>query len=275
VLGTSSAADEDFTCSAPNGPPCRWGDYAGATPDPLNDQAVWGSNQLNGPQTTDPAWLTRNFALADAAAGYARPKGASPLRASLVPAFGACTAANTTHGSPLASPSCNPPAQASGFLTVGTPDANGAGPNSIGAIQLDSIPGDPSTPTIDDADVRLSASITDVRLKADLGDYAGQLQANVGLRMTDRDNGAGEDTPATVSDLTYQFTIGCGATADTLVGGTCSVTTTADTLVPGTVKEGKRALWQLDQVRVFDGGADGVASTAPNTLFEVEGVFVP
>jgi hypothetical protein len=31
VLGVSLAADTDFSCIAPYGPPCRWGDYAGWT----------------------------------------------------------------------------------------------------------------------------------------------------------------------------------------------------------------------------------------------------
>src|SRR6266496_5252714 len=44
TLGTSSAIDQDFSCS-----PCRWGDYAGASPDPSNANVIWGSNQLNGP----------------------------------------------------------------------------------------------------------------------------------------------------------------------------------------------------------------------------------
>ena len=42
-----------------------------------------------------------------------RPKGATPLRASMVPAFKACAAPNRTHGAPLAFPSCNPPVQSS------------------------------------------------------------------------------------------------------------------------------------------------------------------
>ena len=37
--------------------------------------------------------------------------------------------------------------------------------------------------------------------------------------------------------------------------------TTADALIPGTVKEGARAIWQLDQLRVTDGGADFDADT--------------
>ena len=56
---------------------------------------------------------------------YARPKVATPLEVSLVPAYQPCTAPNRTHGPSLDSASCNPPAQASDELTLGTPDANG------------------------------------------------------------------------------------------------------------------------------------------------------
>jgi len=59
------------------------------------------------------------------------------------------------------------------------------------------------------------------------------------------------------------------------VGSTCSVTTTADSVIPGSVVEAKRAVWQVDGVQVFDGGSDGVASTAGNTLFASQGLFVP
>jgi hypothetical protein len=31
----------------------------------------------------------------------------------------------------------------------------------------------------------------------------------------------------------------------------------------------------MDQIQVFDGGADGDISTADNTLFLTQGVFVP
>jgi hypothetical protein len=41
------------------------------------------------------------------------------------------------------------------------------------------------------------------------------------------------------------------------------------------VAEGERAIWQLGQIQVRDGGADGVAATAGNTPFAVQGVFVP
>jgi hypothetical protein len=46
--------------------------------------------------------------------------------------------------------------------------------------------------------------------------------------------------------------------------------------MPGSVLEGMRAIWELGQVKVYDGGADGVASTTgDNRLFMDEGVFVP
>ena len=60
------------------------------------------------------------------------------------------------------------------------------------------------------------------------------------------------------------------------MGSTCSVNTTADAVLgAGVIKETQRSIWQLGQVQVFDGGADGVVSTNPNTLFAAQGVFVP
>ena len=41
------------------------------------------------------------------------------------------------------------------------------------------------------------------------------------------------------------------------------------------VTEIKRTIWQLGDVRIYDGGPDGQASTQDNTLFLRQGVFVP
>jgi hypothetical protein len=211
-----------------------------------------------------------------ASLGYPRPRGASPLRVPLVPAFKACTAPNRTHGPPFARPSCSPPAQVSSTVTVGTPDANGKAANAVGWVQFRTVAGNPSTPA-DEADVRLSASTSDVRQMGDLSDYTGELQTWVRLRLTDRYNA---DSPsrsaATTLDLPFAFTIPCSPTAATDRGSTCSVATTADTLVPGTVVEGKRAIWDLAKVQVQDGGPDGLVSTkGGNALFEAEGIFIP
>ncbi|HXN00282.1 MAG TPA: LamG-like jellyroll fold domain-containing protein [Candidatus Dormibacteraeota bacterium] len=64
LIGSSVAADTDLSCNAPYGPPCRWGDYSGASPDPNIAGVVWGSNQLNGPTFFGyPQWASRNFAV--------------------------------------------------------------------------------------------------------------------------------------------------------------------------------------------------------------------
>jgi hypothetical protein len=207
-------------------------------------------------------------------AGYPRPQGATPTRVPLVPAYEECTDPNRTHGEPLDSPSCNPPVEESDHLTVGTPDANGRAANSVGFVRFAVDPGEPST-SEDEADVALSFDLTDVRNKQDLLDYTGELQASAVVRITDRNNGAGS-AAGTVADFSYTFTVPCSSTASTSVGSTCSTTTTADSLVPGTIKEGKRAIWQLGQVGVFDGGWDSQASTtADNTPFARQGIFVP
>jgi glucose/arabinose dehydrogenase len=207
---------------------------------------------------------------------YVRPRGASPLRVPMVPAYSACTSANSTHGAPLAFSSCAPPAQQSGFVTVGTPDANGAGAKSIGFVGLKTIVGDSGTPA-DEADLRLTTAITDVRRRTDLTDYPGQLQARLPIRITDLDNPppAGGSSAGTTQDGTFAFTVPCTATSDTSVGSTCSVSTTADAVTAGVIKESKRTIWQLGQIDVLDGGPDGLVSTNDNTVFARQGVFVP
>lgn len=68
LLASSTAGDRDFSCNfTGHGEPCRWGDYSGATPDPLNANVVWGSNQaLTLPSVPggNPNWVTQNFAIA-------------------------------------------------------------------------------------------------------------------------------------------------------------------------------------------------------------------
>ncbi|MGH2980098.1 MAG: PQQ-dependent sugar dehydrogenase [Solirubrobacterales bacterium] len=208
--------------------------------------------------------------------GYPRPRSASPVRVSLVPAYQPCTSPDRTHGPPLAFGSCNPPLEHSARLTVGTPDANGSTANSSGFVRLSTIVGDSGTPA-DEADVRLRFQLTDVRRRSDLGDYTGELRASVPTRITDKDNPppAGGASDGTVSDDPFAFTVACATTSDTSIGSTCAVTTTVEAVIPGAIKEGIRANWQLGQVEVFDGGPDDDGDTAPNTLFAKQGLFVP
>jgi Tol biopolymer transport system component len=200
-------------------------------------------------------------------AGYARPKGASPFRISLVPSSRQCTAPNDTHGAPLSFGSCAPPVLASDHLTTGTPDSNDRAALMNAYMLLNVTPGN----------VSITARVNDVFDKG-LSDYTGSLHASLPIRITDRDNspapngsGAGTTQP-----FQFGFDVPCAVDPDPTVGSSCSLETTADTLVPGAIEEGERAIWQIGRARVDDGGADADGSTtADNTVFAVQGVFVP
>ena len=95
------------------------------------------------------------------------------------------------------------------------------------------------------------------------------------LRATDRYNDVPLKVPATAQDAPLAFSIPCAATSGP-EGANCSLTTTADAVLADVAREGQRAVWELGQVQVYDGGADGDAdSTADNTLFAVQGTFAP
>jgi len=234
------------------------------------------SNGTGAQQTDVMGIMMAWYAPTDAATtGFVRPKGATPTRVALVPAYAQCTSGNRSHGAPLSYASCAPPVQASSYLTVGTPDVagNGAAANAIGSVTLKVIPGNLATPA-DEANVNVNVNTSDVRNKSGLTDYAGQLKAVLNLRITDRDNGPSE--LGTSQDIPLPYTVPCTTTpSNTAIGSTCGIDTTADAVVPNTVKEGRRSIWALGKVDVYDGGSDGVASTDPNTLFMTQGVFVP
>jgi hypothetical protein len=195
----------------------------------------------------------------------------------LVPAYAQCTAPNRTHGPPLAFGSCNPPTQASDELTLGTAESNGKPTRTTGFVRLNTFVGNPQTPA-DEADMRIRAQLTGIYDQNTLSPYAGELRAQAQMRITDKLNAPHPGGPgaATVQDTTYGFTILCAPSSDPALGGACTLDTTADALVPGTFTEGRRAIWQTNQVEVYDGGADNDADTpADNTLFMTQGVFVP
>ena len=231
--------------------------------------SLGGLVQAPAPKVVPPGYaLARDFIT-----GYPRPIAATPLRVPLVPAFEACTSPDELHGPPLAFGSCSSPAQVSDQVTVGTSDANGQMPNSIGFVRLSVLSDDQST-SADEGDVRVKASVTDVRSRADLSDYIGELQETGSVRITDRANGTSGSDAATTQDLPFPVTVPCTATADTTVGAACSVTTTFNAVMPGAVASGKRAVWELDQIEMRDGGPDGDAETEPNAVFARQGLFV-
>jgi hypothetical protein len=209
--------------------------------------------------------------------GYPRPKGASPVDVSVAPAYRQCDSPNRVHGPSLAFGSCSTPQQASNNLTVGTADSNGRPAKSVSKVKFGVHVGDPST-AADEADVKIQASINDVRWRSDLSDYTGQLEIVSIMRITDRWNATapgGGTEQATVIDIPFPTNVSCAATADTTVGSTCAVDTTFDALVAGGVKERQRAVWELGPTQVNDGGADGQVFTTPNDLFMVQSLFVP
>ena len=67
TLANSAGIDADFSCPSQNGhtsSSCRWGDYAGASPDPNCAAQVWGTNELNAATNPGTAtWTTQNFRL--------------------------------------------------------------------------------------------------------------------------------------------------------------------------------------------------------------------
>ena len=221
---------------------------------------------------------------------FPRPKGATPLRVSLVPFFRQCMSPNRWHGPPMALRSCGPPVQPSPNVTMGAPDLNGAPVNFTGFIRFDAILGVPST-SADEADVRIRADLTDIRCSGATAlcgsensvgprDYTAVLVGAMQLRITDRSNAPYPDPPTgtgpgTVQDTPFAFVIPCAQTSSVSRGSACSLDTTADALIPGAVREGQRSNWELGQVLVFDGGPDGDPSTAAGTeIFLTQGIFV-
>ena len=68
----------------------------------------------------------------------------------------------------------------------------------------------------------------------------------------------------------------CANTADTAIGGLCTANTSANAVVPGSVKDLQRAVVEIQQLQINDGGTDGqVSTTSDNTLFGVQGIFIP
>lgn len=202
-------------------------------------------------------------------------------------AYNQCTAPNSTHGPPLAFPSCDPPMQSSSAIVVGTPDANGAVANSVGSVRFGVIVGTPGPPG--DSDVEITIEVTDVFCQpgttacssgVGLPDYTGELELLGMARLTDHFSavapGGGTD-PATVIDVPHLLIVNltCVATPASPAGSTCQTTTTTNAIIPASIKDGKRMLIEMCCLEVRDGGDDGVVGTSPNTLFLTQGLFVP
>jgi hypothetical protein len=246
------------------------------------DAPVWnGSHRCYRVRATDSAGnhsaLSNQAGATSLPAPYVRPKFASPVHVSLVPAFGPCESPNRVHGPPLAHPACAPPAPSSSNLMIGVGDGAAAAARSIGSAKL-KVRG--TAGGGDDSDVTMRVSITNVMNVSELSEYGGELRALVRLRITDRLNPSaafpGGTGSATVTDSELEFNVPCAPTESELDKSTCAITTSADAIAPGAVPEGMRSIWEVGALRVYDGGDDGDGdTTADNELFATQGIFVP
>ena len=232
---------------------------------------------------------------AAASATHVRPKGAAPLRVSLVPGQQRCTSPNAQHEPPLEHVrSCLPPLQTASAATVGTPDANGFPAQSEASVRINVI----NALTVDEDD-RVVVEITDVReLGAPANDYnpnptGPDMTLLARSRPVDNDDGA--DAAAYGPS---QHRTGTGRRSrhhgrlrlpDTRrlqlhapgIGSTCAVTTSFNAILPGFVKfdpaspNRNRQAIEIGQVQVYDSGVDKVRGTNDDTLFAVQGIWNP
>ena len=223
------------------------------------------------------------IAVPAASATHARPKGGSPLRASLVPAYDPCVAPDRTHGPPLAFNRRAPhPPRSPTASRSGNPPAGSA--NFIGSWTLNVTVGVPGPP--EDSCAPNSASITDVRCKGMSGgcaaagaDYTGEVEVRIAARITDHWNavaagGGPSRQPSRTIDLRIPAI--CTATADPNVGGTCSINTDLNVVYPGSIKDTKREIIEVGQVAGHRRGRRRRHATADGeATFLTQGVFIP
>jgi hypothetical protein len=224
-------------------------------------------------------------------AGYPRPRGATSISTSLVIAYRDCIAPNRVHRQPISYPSCSQPVRSSPDLTAGSPETFSTA-QFEGRFRMGVITGLPGPP--DDSDVAVSVTLVDVRcedgsaspactiVNEDPGaDYVGEMEARVGVRITDRASGDGTagTQPATAQDATLAFPVLChgangGVTSFTgWIGAHCSADTSLNALFPHAIRDGRRAIFALGRVEIWDGGYDGVMSTQDNHIYATQGIF--
>jgi hypothetical protein len=224
-------------------------------------------------------------ALAIAGAAFAiheTPQSASPIDASLVPAFQPCASPgnppNGRHAPPLSAPSCDPPKPTSSVAAVG--------PQATGAAQVRAF-SCPLCASPIAADVFFTVKATDVRAGSPVGpDYdpnpgGPDMSLIARWRITDHYNAtdgascaATYSCPGTVAELDFPVPVDCVPTADSSVGSNCGADTSANAILPGSIQENKKAVVQVFRLRLNDAGVDGKPATADDTLFEQQGIYV-
>jgi len=265
---TTTPSNREFSPAwSPDGTQIAFADETGESIDKVDADGSERQTLISYPGIASLDWQPLPVSTPSA---YARPKSANRVQVSLVPAFNACTAPNREHGPPLAFGSCAPPAPGSSHLTAGVGDGHPAPARSSGFVRLKVRRGVPGGE--DDTTARLRVSLTNVMRTSDLSEYTGELRASVGVRITDSEGAVSQ----TLQDLPLELTVPCLLTPEAGMASVCDLGTDVDAVLPGATPEGTRAIWQVDQVKVYDGGPDEDADTeSDNELFAVQGVFVP
>lgn len=236
------------------------------------------------PSFGDPSWQQLGHGYVASTNPYPRPASATPTRVPLVPAYRQCSAPNEVHADPQELFACNPPTQESTLLTT---SSVGRG---RGFVTLKATLGDSST-SADEADIALSARVTDVLCKTAQGslscpgpgaEYTGRLLLRLRFRVTDHGNPSA-DIPATLMDFPLYGSLECEPTPG-LAGGNCSLNTTLFAVWPGFPKEGAQTVFSLLSVEVLDPGGDGYidlgcppypCGSGDENTFLTQGLFTP
>ena len=206
---------------------------------------------------------------------YQRPQSAPSIDVALVPTFKPCgqgaNSVNGRHSPPLAVSSCVPPKPGSDVAVFG--------PSAVGSARLAVVAGDADPENGDQADVSISAGLTDIQTPAG-GDYnpsasGPDMTLTARFRITDLSNGPTQTTAATATDLDFGVPFACNGTSDPSVGATCGVNTSADAVMPGSIKEGSSAVLQSFRLRVNDSGPNGIRGDSDDRIFSTQGIFAP
>jgi hypothetical protein len=225
-----------------------------------------------------------------ASANHVRPKAATPKHDPLVPAYDPCVTPNTTgHIGQLVFGACVPVSGATANVALGTPPANLAVANGVGSQTLTVVLSPNNVNVVfKDSDIRCNSLAVNTghcgAANNHLGnqtpsDYIGELQPRFDVIHTGHIC-QGSPTTCTAQTLPLSYTVPCTPTpSDLSRGSNCDITATMDALFGAgfaTAFFTRNTSWQVNNVRVFDGGPDGVVGTSTgNTLFQVSGIFTP
>lgn len=244
--------------------------------------------------------LSVGIASPPAPAAHDVPRRAGPLHFEFVPNFrqtistfqcGARGGRSSTHGPPLANESCDPPAFLPGTIAH-------MGSNAQSDLEITPLPGDTDPANGDQADMIMSAVLTDIRVLSPTGsDYnpvgaagAPDLTYAQTVRISDHYNTSPGGTcpangcPATMSEFVLMAPVECGATADTSTGSVCALSTTFESFIPLNpgdiadtgISENKQTVMQVFSARFKDVGTDGDLDTqGDNKVAFMEGYYVP